>query len=243
MASSFQDDLAIPLGGLTSLGVAGLLVGVRGEIRPEVTALVLAAIVALAGRLGGRRAGIVSAVVAAMSFDFMHTKPYLSLKIADGSDVLITILLLIVGLIVGGLAARADRDERQVHAARTEPGRLERVLHVARTGTPDDVRLAVHAELLGLLHLQDCWFTADAVELPLLGDRGELTTSDFRFTHDGFELPRGGIAIEVASYGRTFGYLVCQPTPGAGVNLERRRLAVELANVLGLAMSTKSEAA
>lgn len=243
MRSSLTDDLALPLGGLASLGTAGLLVGVRGEIAPAVTALVLAAVVALTGRVGGRAAGVTAAIVAALSFDFMHTKPYLSLKIANRNDILITVLLLVVGLIVGGLAARADRDRRRAHSARLDPGGLERVLHVARTSDTDDVQLAVRAELIGMMSLQDCWFTTDAVLLPTLGEHGELTTPTLRYTHDGFELPREGIAIEVATSGTTYGYLVCRPTPGEGVSLEKRRVAVELANVLGLALRSQSTAA
>ena len=34
---------------------------------------------------GGRGAGVVSALVAAISFDFFHTRPYGSLKITDGN--------------------------------------------------------------------------------------------------------------------------------------------------------------
>lgn len=243
MGSSVVDDLALPLGGLATIGVAGLLVGVRGEIDPAITALVLAVVVALSGRFGGRAAGVTAAVVAAASFDFMHTKPYLSLKISDATDILITVLLLIVGLIVGGLAARAGRDRRRAYAALNDPNGLERVLHIARTSSADDVQMAVRAELLGMMNLQDCWFTTDAVLLPKLTDRGALEASELRYTHDGFELPRTGIAIEVAAYGQRCGYLVCQPTPGAGVSLEKRRVAVELANVLGLALRSKSAAA
>lgn len=243
MRSSRIDELALPLGGIATLGTAGLLVGVRGEIAPAVTALVLAAVVALTGRVGGRAAGITSAVVAALSFDFMHTKPYLSLKISDTNDILITLLLLVVGLIVGGLASRADRDRRRAQAAHLDPGGLERVLHVARTSDTDDVQLAVRAELIGLMDLQDCWFTTDLVVLPMLGEHGELTTPILHYTHEGFELPRGGVAIEVATSGTTYGYLVCRPTAGAGVSLEKRRVAVDLANVLGLAMRSQSAAA
>ena len=243
MRRTFASDLVVPLGGLTSFAVSGALVGVRGEIHPEVTALTLAAVVALAGRLGGRAAGATAAVVAALSFDFMHTKPYLSLKIANTDDILTTVLLLLVGLIVGGLATSADADKRRVRDAKADPGGLGRVLDVARTSSPEDVQLSVRAELLGLLELHDCWFTTDTVLLPMLGIHGELNMAGLRYTHDGFELPRDGVAIEVASYGKTYGYLVCLPTAGVGTSLEQRRVAVELANVLGLAMSTRSEAA
>jgi hypothetical protein len=235
-------EVAAALGPLATFAVAGALVGVRGEIRPEVTALALAAVVALSGRYGGRAGGIASALMAALAFDFMHTKPYLSLKISSGDDILITLLLLVVGVVVGGLSGQASEDRRRAHN-RANPGGLDRVLAIARDSGPEDVELAVRAEVLSVLKLRDCWFTADAVSLPVVGPWGELELEVKRFTYDGFELPEQGVAVPVAAYGRTFGHLVCQTTPGAGVSIEARQVAASLGEVLGMAMSVASPAA
>ena len=234
----FDDEIAIPLAGLAALGVSGALVAVRGEIRPEVTAVTLAAVVALGGRLGGRRAGVVGAIVAALSFDFMHTRPYLSLKIDDLSDVLLTFALLGVGLVVGGLAATSTRERRRLAERRpADQERLRRVLDISRTATEVDVELAVRAELMGLLHLEDCFFTTNDVNIPLLTSNGAIESAPvIHYTHDGFELPRSGVAIRVAAYGTTHGYLVCIPTEGVGIPLADRALAGELADVLALAV-------
>jgi len=234
----FEEEIAIPLAGLAALAVSGLLVGVRGEIRPEVTAVTLAAVVAAGGRLGGRRAGVVGAVVAALSFDFMHTRPYLSLKIDDLSDVLLTLVLLAVGLVVGGLASASTRDRRRLAERRpADQDRLRRVLDVSRTATEADVELAVRAELMGLLHLEDCFFTENEVNIPQLTSGGAIDGAPImHYTHDGFELPRSGVAIRVAAYGTTHGYLVCIPTEGVGIPLADRALAGELADVLALAV-------
>jgi hypothetical protein len=240
--SDGTSEVAAALAPLATFAVAGALVGVRGEISPAVTALALAATVALGGRFGGRAGGVAAALVAALSFDFMHTRPYLSLKIDNGNDILITILLLVVGLVVGGLAGKAADDHRRVRTRANADG-LNRVLALVRVGAPEDVELAVKAELLGLLGLRDCWFTPDAVSLPVIGSWGELDLPVKRFTHQGFELPDGGVAVLVAAYGRTFGYLVCQPTRGAGVSIEARQVAAGLGEVLGMAMSVSSPAA
>jgi hypothetical protein len=239
---STVEDLGVPLGALGALAVSGALVGVRGEIHPEVTALALAVTVALAGRLAGRGAGISAALMAAASFDFMHTQPYLSLKIANTSDVLTTLLLLLVGIVVGDLASRAGSDRRRAHDLRSDPTGLTRVLHVARGTSPEDVEASVRAELLGLLQLRDCWFTRDEVHLPVIGPWGQLDLPRKRFAGDGFELPPDGVAIEVSAYGRRYGYLVCQPEPGVGVTIERRRVAAELGDVLGLALGASTAA-
>ncbi len=236
------EDIGIPLGALGALAVSGALVGVRGEIQPEVTALALAVVVAVAGRLAGRGAGISAALMAAASFDFMHTQPYLSLKIANSTDALTTVLLLLVGIVVGDLASRAGRDRRRAHALRSDPVGISRVLEVARGTSPEDVEASVRAELLGLLQLRDCWFTPDEVRLPVIGPWGELDLPHKRFVRDGFELPLDGVAIDVTAYGRRYGYLVCQPESGVGVTIERRRVAAELGNVLGLALGASAAA-
>ena len=236
------DDIGIPLGALGAFAVAGALVGVRGEVQPTVIALALAVVVAVAGRWAGRGAGIAAALMAAASFDFMHTQPYLSLKMTDGTDVLTTVLLLVLGLVVGGLAARGRGDRRRAHAARLDPHGLTRVLTVARGTTPEDVEASVRAELLGLLHLRDCWFTPDEVNVPVIGPWGQLDLPRKRFVGDGFELPLDGVAVEVTAYGRRHGYLVCLPEAGFGVTIERRRVAAELGDVLGLALGASAAA-
>lgn len=231
-----ESALAIPLAALTSLAVAAAMVAVRGEVDPAVTALVLSATVALGARAGGRSAGIASALVAATAFDFFHTRPYLSLKITDSDDVLITVLLLVVGLVVGGLSARAEANLREATTVGGDGAAVSRVLSVAVDGDAEDVELAVQTELLGLLRLEDCWFTREAVTLPVLGPAGQLPGSHLRFHDEGFELPADGVAIPVDGFGQRFGHIVCRPIPDAGVHTANRRTAVALAEVLGLVL-------
>ena len=94
-------DLAVSIGAFAAFGVAAGMVGLRGVLRPEVPAVALAGVVAITARAGGRTAGTVAAVMSALSFDFFHTEPYLSLKISDPSDLLVTVLLLVLGLELG----------------------------------------------------------------------------------------------------------------------------------------------
>ena len=94
-------DLAVSIGGFAAFGVAAGMVGLRSVLRPEVTAVALAAVVALAARVGGRAAGTTTALMAALSFDFFHTEPYLSLKMSDPSDLVVMVLLLALGLELG----------------------------------------------------------------------------------------------------------------------------------------------
>ena len=157
---------------LAALGVALALVSVRGEVHSEAIALVLAVTVAVAGRVGSRAGGIAAALMAAAAFNFFHTEPYLSLKIADSDDILTTILLLVVGLVVGGLSARADASNRG------PDGAVTRVLTVAMEGDHDDVEMSVRAELIEVLHLRRCWFATEPLDLPALERSGSVLPGD-----------------------------------------------------------------
>ena len=202
---------------LAALGVALALVSVRGEVHSEAIALVLAVTVAVAGRVGSRAGGIAAALMAAAAFNFFHTEPYLSLKIADPDDILTTILLLVVGLVVGGLSARADA------LSRAPDGAVTRVLTVAMQGDHDDVEMSVRAELIEVLHLRRCWFATEPLDLPALERSGSV-------------LPGDGVVISVDAPGRHFGHLVCIPAPETGVSGADRRAAIALAEVLGLSL-------
>jgi hypothetical protein len=231
-----EPSVIVPLAGFAPLVVAAAMVSVRGEVNQEVTVLVLATTVALGARFGGRPAGVGAALMAALSFDFFHTKPYLSLSVAHADDILTTVLLLAVGLIVGGLSARATAGEQEARTMRDDASAVRRVLAIAGKGDAEDVELAVRAELTELLLLRDCRFTRGPIDVPELGPNGQLPDPQLRYQDEGFELPLGGFAIRVESAGHRFGHFVCVPVPGVGVHVANRRSAVALAEVLGLVL-------
>lgn len=238
-----EAGIAVPLVSLLTLAVASVLVTIRGEIQSEVVALVLAATVAIGARVGGRAAGIAAALMAAVSYDFFFTRPYLSLKITDGNDILATLLLLVVGVVVGGLAARANADHESAQAAGGQGAAVRRVLRLAADGDTFAVTSAVEQELVGLLRLEDCHFTTGTSNLPPLGAGGELHDAQLRYHDDGFELPLEGFTIAVVGSGRQRGLLVCHPQPDVGVDIASRRTAVALAEVLGLVLGMADAAA
>jgi uncharacterized protein DUF4118 len=231
-----EPTLIVPLAGLAPLVAAAAMVAVRGEVEPEITVLVLALTVALGARLGGRPAGVLAAVIAALSFDFFHTRPYLSLTISDPEDILSTVLLLAVALVVGGLSARATAEQQELRTMRDDGAAVRRVLLIAVTGDPEDVELAVRAELSTLLVLRECRYAPDSGGLPLLGPNGELPDAQLRYQPEGFELPVAGFAIRVQRAGRTLGYLLCHPVAGVGIHVANRRSAVALSEILALSL-------
>jgi hypothetical protein len=225
------------------VAVAGALVGVRGEIANVNVALALVLVVFTAAATGGRGAGAMSGMAAATSFDFFHTRPYGSLKIAGANDIATTLLLLVVGLAAGQAAEQVIRSKVRMQDDRTQLRRLRRVTSLAVSGTEDDrdLVMAVTAELVDTLGLDGCSFERPPFlrELPHLEPDGAIAGPDGRRAHGDLALPRSGVDLRVTSRRGTIGRFVLVPASGGGprASSERRLVAVALAQELGLALA------
>ena len=233
--------LGVAIGGLGSLFVAGCLVGIRGEISNVNVALILVLIVLAAATFGGRSAGATSGLMAAFSFDFFHTRPYGLLKIDRMNDLVTTLLLLVVGLVVGEASQRSTRFKDRLRDDQNQLRRLHRVARSAACGAQDerDLVLSVAAELIDTLRLEDCLFELPpfASELPALEPDGTISDSSRHLGDRGIELPRAGVDLRVPGPRGVIGRFVLVPTPGATVSSERLLVAAALAHALGLALT------
>ena len=230
----------IVIAALAPIAVAAALVPLRDTVDNTNVALGLVLVVLAAALTGGRLAGAVAALSSVLAFDFFHTQPYLSLTIASGDDVLTTALLLPIGLLVGGVAARGRRARESARSATDQMHRVHRIAELTATGA--DARSVLEqtqGELVALLGLRTSRFEAPPydVDLPVIERGGAVDSDRRRHTLDGFELPPGGVALPVLSRGRPVGRFVLDPTPGTGVSLERRIVAVALADQAGAALS------
>jgi K+-sensing histidine kinase KdpD len=151
--------VALAIAGLGPLVVAAALVSVRGHLVNVNVALILVVVVVLAAVSGGRAAGALAAVMAALSYEFFFTKPYLSLRISDGEDIVTTVLLLAIGLVVGELVVIGRRNRQAAGQAQEGISRLHRVAELAAGGArAEDLILVVESELEELLELDDCTY-------------------------------------------------------------------------------------
>lgn len=229
----------IIIGATGPVVAAVALVPVRGVLVATNVALVLVVTVVVASMLGGWEAGAVAAAVATVSYDFFHTRPYLSLTIASGDEIETAALLLVVGISVGVLAGWARATTAR---ARAEIARLHRVAELVARGAPSDVVLwSATRELEALLHLERCRFEAapftDA--FARLDRSGTvLGTGPLRFSKGEFELPREGVELPVYRRGYQVGRFVLMPTAGQGVALDERIVAVAIADQVGAAIAT-----
>jgi K+-sensing histidine kinase KdpD len=230
------------IGAGVAIAAAFLLVPLRDVIDNANVALALVMVIVLCGFFGGRWAGAGAAIGAAVSFDFLHTQPYLELRIKSSDDIVTTALLLAIGLVAGQIAVLARRRKR---VAVERHGDVERVWRVAELaaqgGDPDDLVSAVRAELLSLLQLSECTFTTDQTSsVPTMAPKGNVPKATLRYQPGGFELPAEGVALRVHVGERVFGHLVCTPMPAVGVSDDQRHVAVVLADQLALALAARS---
>ena len=235
----------IALGGLAPIVVAAALVAVRSHVASVNVALVLGVIVVVSGALGGRAAGIVAGLTAAASYDFFHTRPYLSLLIHDADDVEMTILLLVLGLLTGQLAWKARVAARQRDGGRGGLDQIRRLAdQVAQGRQSADVIASARDELFVLFDLVECRFEAapfsDRLDLPCLERTGVIARRRYRMYPGGdleLELPVEGIALPVLSRGQVVGRFILDFGPGAGATLEQRVVAIALADQVGASLA------
>lgn len=98
--NNLSDDptLAMAMGAIGLLVFSMFLVPLRDFLGAPNVAIVLLLGVQLLAITAGRRGGIVGAIVAALSFDFFFTEPYLELVITDRHDIITALLLLLTGV-------------------------------------------------------------------------------------------------------------------------------------------------
>ena len=105
--------IGVAVGVPSTVLLGSAMASVRSFFDTTNAALVLTIAVVAVAALGGRAAGVVTALAAVASFDFFHTRPYLSLAIDSREDVETSILLLVVGLLVGTIATAGQRARRR----------------------------------------------------------------------------------------------------------------------------------
>ena len=154
-----RDHAAVGLGLLGPLAGALILLPWRADLANTNVALILVVIVVAVAAIGSRIAGALAAVSSFAWFDFFFTRPYERFSIASAADITTAFLLLLVGLAVSQLAARA---RRMRVLAITDAGYLELIRRAGELASsarsPDAVVDHVRQALVGLLDLESCRF-------------------------------------------------------------------------------------
>ena len=219
--------------------VALLLTPWRSRLAPADDALILVVVIVAVATAGYRWAAAVCAVAAALSFDFFLTRPYNSFRITRTSDLVTEILLLVVGLVVGDLAARGRVQRAAADQGRRHLALLHSVTELAASGRdPGDVVRAANREITRLLELRSCEFTrTDPGMSAQVQPDGEVLIGAVAWSTGDLGLPHRGVVLPVRGGGAVLGYFILVPVPGIRVDAEQLRVAVAVADQVGAALA------
>ncbi|MYS80270.1 DUF4118 domain-containing protein [Embleya scabrispora] len=231
-----RDQMALIAAVVVPVAVAGVLAPFREHFASANVALCMV-VVAVAAN-GHRLAGALAALSATIWFDFFFTKPYESFTITRSADVQMAVLLLLVGLAVSQIAARARRLQVVAITDADHLSRIRDTAEAARSSTsPDAVVDAVRAHLITLLELRGCRFEYGTLigHPPRLEQDGSVSIGPRTRDVDRRGLPAEEIELRVYRAGHFHGRFMLDPTPGTRPSLQARLVAVTLADQVGSA--------
>jgi hypothetical protein len=221
------------------IAIAALLIPFRATFAATAAALVLIAVIVAVSAPGDRVSGYLATVSSTLSFDVLLTEPYGRLAITHRPDLETAICLFVVGIAVTELSVRSRRHRETATEESEHLGLLHSVSEMVASGaSEEDVARNVREQLVDLLHLRSCRYTAIPARRPMfrIEDSGDVFLAGRLWAVDSMGLPGPEIELPVRVDGRTVARFVLAPTLGWPVSLERRLVAVALADQVGAAL-------
>ena len=240
-----RDRIAIVAALAAPLGVAAILLPFRASWSNTNVALLLVVVVVGVAAIGNRVAGALAAVWAALWFDFFFTVPYYRFTIRSSADVTTAVLLLLTGLAVSQLAARARR--LKVITV-TDAGYLAQIYETASLAksarVPDVVVDRVKEQLVGLLDLEGARFEYGSLlgHPPRLEPDGTVTVGRYRWDVELSGLPAEEVELRTFGNGQYYGRFMLKAKPGSKPPLQARLVAVTMADQAGRAFGASQAA-
>ena len=240
-----RDRAAIAAAIAAPLGAAVILLPWRASWPNTNVALLLVVVVVAVAAIGNRAAGALAAVGAAAWFDFFYTVPYERFSIRSSSDVTTFVLLLVVGLAVSQLAARARRLKV---ITITDAGYLAQIHETAAlaqsAASAQAVVDHVREQLIGVLGLQGCRFEYGVLigHPPRLEQDGTIVTRYGHVDVDLAGMPGEEVELRTFGNGQYYGRFMLRSEPGSRPTLQARLVAVTLADLAGRALGTTAPA-
>src|ERR1039457_1695242 len=210
-----RDRIAILAALAAPLAAAAILLPFRASWPDTNVALLLVVVVVAVAAVGHR---IARGVGAAAWFDFFFTVPFYRFTIRSSGDVTTAVLLLLTGLAVSQLAARARRLKV---IAITNAGYLAQIHETASLAKSaafgDAVVDHVKAQLTGLLDLEGARFEYGSLlgHPPRLEPDGTVIAGHSRWDVDQQGLPKEEIELRTFGNGQYYGRFMMKPKPGS----------------------------
>ena len=233
-----RDLIAVAAALLLPLGVAAALVPLRSSFANTASALVLVAVVVAVAVIGNRIAGFLATVSATVWFDFFLTRPYLRLSMTHRPDIETAVSLFVVGMVVTELAARNRHHYQWAHEESDYVGLIHSLSELSASGAPREAVIQrARTELIELLHLRACRYESESSgrRTIRIEHDGHVLLGGNVWNVDRMGLPGPELELLVQGRGRTQGRFALTPTPGFPVSLERRVVAVAIADQVGAA--------
>ena len=236
-----RDRVAILAAVAAPLAAAAVLLPFRASWPDTNVALLLVVAVVGVAAIGNRIAGGLAAIWAAAWFDFFFTLPYYRFTIRSSADITTAVLLLLTGIAVSQLAARARR--LQVIAI-TDAGYLAQIHETASLAKsaafPDAVVDHVKEQLTGLLDLEGARFEYGSLlgHPPRLEPDGTVTAGHSRWDFEQLGLPGEEIELRTFGNGQYYGRFMLKAKPGSKPSLQARLVGIALADQAGRALAS-----
>lgn len=221
------------------LAVTVALIPARSHIRTTNVSLVLVVVILVAAITGGRVGAVIAAIGSAFWFDVFFTRPYNSFRINSADDVETTVLLLVVGLVVGEIVLRSREHQRVAEVRDVEIHQMRNFAELSAGNEPIGKLIRVlQDELVAILPVETAQFERPpfTTVLPKL-QHGRITIpgdedAPREFSAD-VELPVWGAGRQV---GRFVLHLAHAGT-GVAISPDDRALAIALADQFGAAIA------
>ena len=201
---------------LGPVAAAALMVPLRTHVPNTDLALAMVVVVVAVVLPGWRSAALVAGLSAGVWFDFFLTKPYQSFSIQRSSDVQTTLLLALVGVVVGEIAARRRVARDDTRTARDEVISLYVAAEMLAAGSnAEDVVTLIAEQVRDLLFLVDCHFdsTVRHNDGPLLDRAGELQYGRLNWPVDIEGYPTGTSSSPSKAEANASGRISCAAPP------------------------------
>ena len=239
-----RDQAAFAVAIAAPLAAAAILLPWRSSWSNTNVALLLVVVIVAVSAIGNRVAGALAAVGAAVWFDFFFTVPYERFTIGRSADLTTFILLLVVGVVVSQLAARARRLKVITITDESYLAQIHETAALAQSArSPDAVVEHVRDQLIEVLGLRDCRFEYGVLlgHPPRIEQDGTVMTRNGRWDVDLNGWPTGEIELRTFGNGQYYGRFMMTPKADAKPSLQARLVAVTLADAAGRALgSTRS---
>lgn len=225
---------------------AALMVPVRSHTQASNLALVMVAVVGVTVVPGFRAPALLAGLSAGIWFDFFLTPPYETFFIERGGDIQTAVLMTVVAVLAGSVAARRRQaGERAQRSGDEVMGLYVSAQMLSAGDRAETVVGTVSGQIRDLLFLTSCHFDPGypADTEPIINRAGDLDWRGHNWSISRHGWPSVPVSLPIDSRGERVGrFLLSGPAEGGQLTLDRVLTALALADLAGAALGRDGRA-